>query len=538
MRNLRPLAAALGALLLLAGCAPSGAGSRTSASGSSLTWGVTTEPQCFDPHRSTQQNAFIVIRNYVDSLIGKKPDGTFAPWLARSWKVSDDGTVYTFKLRDDVTFHDGTPFDATAAKANFDYVADPANATDAASLLVNYKRGTAPDPTTFRIELKKPDSSLLESLSSVKLGFLSPASLKKGDRLCNASRDLAGTGPFVLDSYTRGQSVRFRKNPRYDWPPAFTKHRGSAYLDTVTYRFLPEYSTRSGALSSGQVDVIEGVQPLDVPLFKGVKGFRYLTGPSRQTSFTLNVNYARGPGADIRVRRALRDGADLNAVVRAVYRGTVPRAWSNIGPDNPDYDTSLRGSWGNDPKEANRLLDEAGWTGRDSDGYRTKHGKRLTLEVGYPQPYVRDNRDVLIEALQAELRQNIGLDLDLRINTAGEFTEQKAQGDWTIYPNTLNALDAGMELNQVLGSTEFLYANVHGYDRKLDAMIKHALATTDLDQRRPLLARIQQRAVDRAYIVPLFAPHYQIAASDKVHGLGFETQLDAPANPYTVRVGR
>ncbi|WP_438493472.1 ABC transporter substrate-binding protein [Streptomyces asiaticus] len=538
MRDLRPLAAVLIAALLLAGCAPSGAGSRTLSSGTSLTWGVTTEPQCFDPHRSTQQNAFIIIRNYVDSLISKKPDGTFAPWLATRWKISKGGTVYTFRLRDDVTFSDGTRFDAKAAKANLDYVADPANATDAASLLVDYKRSTTPDPRTLRIELKKPDSSLLESFSSVKLGFLSPASLKKGDTLCEASRSLVGTGPFTVDGYTRGQSVRLAKNPRYHWPPGYSKHRGPAYLNTVTYRFLPEYSTRAGALSSGQVDAIEGVQPLDVPLFKGVKGFQYLTGPSRQTSFTLNVNYTRGPGADIRVRRALRDGADLDAVVKAVYRGTVPRAWSDIGPDNSDYDASLKGNWGNDPEKANRLLDEAGWTGRDSEGYRTKHGKRLTLEVGYPQPYVRDNRDVLIEALQAELRQNIGLDLDLKINTAGEFTDQKAHGNWTIYPNTLNPLDAGMELRQVLGSTEFLYGNVRGYDRKLDAMINRALATTDLDKRRPLLARIQRRAVDRAYIVPLFAPHYQIAATDEVHGLGFETQLDSPANNYAIRVGR
>ncbi|AQW46914.1 ABC transporter substrate-binding protein [Streptomyces violaceusniger] len=538
MRDPRRLAAVVIAPLLLAGCGPSGAGSRTSASGTSLTWGVTTEPQCFDPHRSTQQNAFIIIRNYVDSLISKKPDGTFAPWLATRWKISKGGTVYTFRLRDDVTFSDGTRFDAKAAKANLDYVADPANAADAASLLVNYQRGTTPDPHTLRVELKKPDSSLLESFSSVKLGFLSPAALKKGDTLCDASPSLVGTGPFTIDGYTRGQSVRFRKNPRYDWPPGYSEHRGPAYLNTVTYRFLPEYSTRAGALSSGQVDAIEGVQPLDVPLFEDAKGFQYRTGPSRQTSFTLNVNYTRGPGADIRVRRALRDGADLDAVVKAVYRGTVSRAWSNIGPDNSDYDASLKGSWGNDPEKANRLLDEAGWTGRDSDGYRTKRGKRLTLEVGYPQPYVRDNRDVLIEALQAELRQNIGLDLDLKINTAGEFTDQKAHGTWTVYPNTLNPLDAGMELRQVLGSTEFLYGNVRGYDRKLDGMIHRALATTDLDKRRPLLARIQRRAVDRAYIVPLFAPHYQIAATDKVHGLGFETQLDSPANNYAIRVGR
>ncbi|MBP8534611.1 ABC transporter substrate-binding protein [Streptomyces sp. MK37H] len=102
------------------------------------------------------------------------------------------------------------------------------------------------------IELKKPDSSLLESFSSVKLGFLSPASLKKGDTLCDASRSLVGTGPFTIDRYTRGQSVRPAKNPRYDWPPGYSEHRGPAYLNTVTHRFAVALAV--SALRGGRTD--------------------------------------------------------------------------------------------------------------------------------------------------------------------------------------------------------------------------------------------------------------------------------------------
>ncbi|MFX8871854.1 ABC transporter substrate-binding protein, partial [Acinetobacter baumannii] len=92
--------------------------------------------------------------------------------------------------------------------------------------------------------------------------------------------------------------------------------------------------------------------------------------------------------------------------------------------------------WGNDIAGANKLLDEAGWTGRDSEGFRTKDGKRLSIEVGYPQPYVRDNRDILIQGVQASLRKNVGLDLNLRLITAGEYAKNNANGTWTIYPNT------------------------------------------------------------------------------------------------------
>src|SRR3954454_5847109 len=83
-------------------------------SGGALRWGVTTEPSCFDPHYSSQQAAFFVARNYIDSLIAKKPDGSFAPWLATQWTISPDGTEYTFTLRAGVTFHDGERLDAEA----------------------------------------------------------------------------------------------------------------------------------------------------------------------------------------------------------------------------------------------------------------------------------------------------------------------------------------------------------------------------------------------------------------------------------------
>ncbi|MEJ1976987.1 MAG: ABC transporter substrate-binding protein [Acetobacteraceae bacterium] len=500
--------------------------------GGSLTWGVTTEPVCFDPHRSSQQNAFFLIRNFVDSLISKKADGSFAPWLASAWTISPDGREYTFTLRHGVTFTDGAPFDAAAVKANLDWVKDPANTANAGSFLVYYDHADMVSPDTVRIVLRQPDSTLLESLSSVKLGFLSPRILTKNVDLCSGGPAIVGTGPFTFENYRRGQSIVFARNPSYAWAAADAPHQGPAYLDRVTYRFLPEYAVRAGALSSGQVDLIEGVQPTDFNLFKDVPGFQFVTGPSAETSFTLNVNYTQWPADDVRVRRALRDGFDLDALVKSVYLGAFPRAWSIIGPSNPAVAKSLAGTWGNDVAGANKLLDQAGWTGRDEDGFRTKDGKRLRIAVGYPQPYVRDNRDILIQAVQAALRENIGLDLDLRIISAGEYARLNATGTWTIYPNTDNPSDAAMELWDMLGAGGFLYLNVPGRDAVITDLIDQTRLVPDPSRRQPLLDAIQKRAVDQAYIVPLFAPGYQIAAKASVHGLGFEPQLDGPASAY------
>jgi len=145
----RPAATALAlAGLTLAGVAEA---APLAVSGGSLTWGVTTEPVCFDPHRSSQQNAFFLIRNFVDSLIAKKADGSFAPWLAQSWAISPDGRDYTFKLHPGVSFTDGTPFDAAAVKANLDWVKNPANTAAAASFLVFYDHAEVIDPLTVKI---------------------------------------------------------------------------------------------------------------------------------------------------------------------------------------------------------------------------------------------------------------------------------------------------------------------------------------------------------------------------------------------------
>jgi len=506
--------------------------SATPVEGGHLVWGVTTEPVCFDPHRATQTNAYFLARNYVDSLVSKREDGTFAPWLATRWTISPDGRTYTFWLRDDVRFTDGVPFDAAAVKANLDDIADPKKAQNSLAYLQSYERSTVLDPHRIQIRLSQPDSTLLESLSSVQLGMLSPRSLARGDALCGGGKALAGTGPFAFETYRRGQSVTLARNDAYAWPPAWADHSGPAYLDRVTFKFLPENVVRTGALSSGQVDVIEAVQPTDVSAFDGEPGFQYLTGPSSNTAFTLNLNYTRGLLRDVRIRRAIRDGFDLDEVVKSLYLGTMPRAWSNIGPDDADSATELEGTWGNDVDAANAALDAAGWTGRDDEGFRTKDGHRLTIEVGFPDVYIRDYRDVLIQGIQSELKRTTGIDLSLRILTLGEFTAQENNGTWTIYPNTMNPGDTAMMLTQLTGQHGFLYDATTGGDQRLFADLERALRETDPAKRHEQLVSIQKYLIDQAYVVPLYAPKGQLAATTLVHGLGFDPNLDTPASAY------
>jgi len=523
------------AALALTSCAGGTAATNTDdadpVTGGSLTWGVSVEPVCYNPQRSGQQNSFPIIRNFAESLVGKDADGEYTPWLADSWQISEDGLTYDLALREGVTFTDGTVFDAEAVKTNLDFVADPANATAAGTGLTNFAGATVIDANTIELKLETPDAAFLDTLASITTAILSPASLAlEGNDLCAANADLVGTGPFILSDYQAGQEISFTANEDYDSAPGYAAHTGRAYLDEVTYRFLPEATVRTGALSSNQVDIIEGVQVTDTVLFEDQPGYVYETGPSTGTAFSLNINTRIAPAADVRVRQALRDGFDLDALVENQYLGTVQRAFSSIGPDSPFFDEDLVGSWGNDVDGANELLDEAGWNDIDGEGFRTKDGERLTIVVGYPEPYIRDQRDVLLQGVQAQLKENIGLNLDVQSTTSAQFTDELAKSTWTVYPNTLPTSDPSILFRSIFGSEGFLYAKAPEF--ALDDLIAESRATSVASERKAAFDEIQQTVVDDARYIPLYHPVYTVASTDLVHGISFEPTLNSPSSSY------
>ncbi|MET0812517.1 MAG: ABC transporter substrate-binding protein [Microbacterium sp.] len=541
-RGPRAAAIVLVGAFALAGCASNSGGSTPSdaaaepVEGGSLTWGVSVEPVCYNPQRSGQQNSYPIIRNFAESLVGKDATGEYTPWLADSWEISDDETVYTFTLRDDVTFSDDTPLTASVVKDNYDRFIAPDSTLGARVGFAAVSTVEAPDDATVTVTLKQPDAAFLDSVASIGASILAPVSLTAEGDLCQPSDELVGTGPFTVADWQSGQEISFAKRADYAWGPGYAQHQGPAYLDEVTYRYLPEATVRTGALTAGQVDVIENVQVTDTSVFKDVEGFQYLTGPTTGTAFSLNINTRIAPADDERVRQALRDGFDLDALIEGQYLGTVERAYSSVGPDSPYFDEDLVGTWGNDVEGANELLDDAGWTERDSEGYRTKDGQRLTIEVGYPEPYVRDERDVLLQAVKAEVKENIGLNLDVQIITGALFAEQTASGTWSVYPNTLPTGDPSNLFRNIFTSSGFLYAGAPEATGDLDSLVLESRATLDSAARKKALDAVQASVVGDARYIPLYHPVYTVAAKDTVGGISFEPQLDSPASSYDIWV--
>ncbi len=532
-RHIITLSAALIAATAFSG--PSRAEDEKPVSGGKLIWGVETEPATLNPHLNGQDKTKLLLRNSYETLLARTADGGYVPWLAREYKISDDGKTYTFTLRDDVTFSDGQKFNAAAVAANFTALKDASySAGQSAGPVARVSEIKAIDDNTVSFTLKDIYAPFLDYAASLEI--LSPTAFKSA-QLKSGGPEIAGTGPFILKHYTKGQEIHFEKNPTYNWAPANASHQGPAYLDEVTYRFLPESSVRTGALTSGQLDVIEGISGNDASLFKDNPDFTYQTALNTGTPYSLFLNVTWGPTQELNVRKALVAAIDVDAVLKAVYRGERTRAWGITSPiDTQFYDKSIENTYGADPELANRLLDEAGWQERDAEGFRTKDGKRLTIEVIQAQATVRDQRDVLLQALQAQARQNAGIDLAIVFVDAGTYTERRKTGQFGSIANSNTPTDAI--------DIEFHYLPVDkggsiNYSRafapELSQWLHEAAGTLDHQKRFDFYSKLQRFAIlDQAYALPLYEPEDQVAAASHVKGIRFRPFKQMPEGAYDI----
>ncbi|MFE2045077.1 ABC transporter substrate-binding protein [Streptomyces sp. NPDC059477] len=530
-RLARPLAAALAGFLLLTACSSGGgntgdSGSDTPVQGGTLTTAVDTEPVSWDVHASTQDVTAEIQRQVVDSLVAQDADGEFHPWLATTWEVADDYKSYTFELRTDVTFSDGTAFDAAAVKANFDHiVADSTKSLYAVSLLGPYTGTEIVDTHTAKVTFSQPFAPFLQAASTPYLGFYSPETLKTdAAKLASGGPTNVGSGPFLFTSYTKGQSAVLTRNPDYDWAPETATHTGPAHLDKLEFRFLPTASVRSGALTSGQVDVAKAVPPQNVAAVEANSALSLLSRAAPGGNYNLWLNGSLAPFDDQRVREAVQRGINIDQNVETVTFGQYPRAWSPISPTTPNYDKTLEGSWPYDAKLAGQLLDEAGWTARDADGYRTKDGERLTIE--WPVLSIqatREGRDVLGQAAQEDLKK-IGIEVQRPSLDLGTYNTQVYGGKAHIVDMSWPRFSPDvlwLFLNSGSAPAEGGINATFVKDDQLDAWTDEGRATLDEKVHADVYPKVQQRAIDLALVVPMYSQVSQVGTSTAVKGLTF-----------------
>jgi peptide/nickel transport system substrate-binding protein len=386
-RQLFGIGAGVAAALGLVACGTdSGSGSSAggvSVSGGTLTMGIASPPDTLDPGATGLALTLLISMAMFDPLVWWLPDGSggsrFVPGLAESYTVSADASVYTFKLRKDVTFHDGTKFDANAVKATYDHVVDPATKSKSGlGALGPYKETKVLDPYTAQIVFTAPNASFLHQQAAGNFGIASPTALKKYGATGFGSHPV-GSGPFMFSSYAPGSQLTLVKNPAYKWGPAALSTK-PPLLDKLVFRIVTDDSGRYNALQSGQLQIAMNLPPNDIAAAQKTGQYKQLTVQSIGTPLGMPINVTKPPTDDPLVRQAIMYAVDQQKLVSEVLFGVDTPAHTVLTPITPGYSQASAGLYAYDPDKANALLSKAGWT-MGADGVRTKNGKKLALEI-------------------------------------------------------------------------------------------------------------------------------------------------------------
>ena len=480
-----------------------------------LVVGLVAEPVNLDPAQVTDLNSNRVGRRIVETLVTFPDESTqVVPGLAESWTVSKDGLRYTFKLRRNVTFHDGTPFDAEAVKFSIERQINPEHPFNklgkypfANYFFGNVKAVEVVDPQTVEFVLKEPRASFLAILTAGAASVVSPTAVKKLG--ADYALTPVGTGPFKYVSWDRGQRVVLEKNPSY-W-------KFPVKVDRVVFRPIVEDQARLTELMTGTLDLMVGTPPDFVAQLEKSPTITLLKQVGAHVWY-LGVNNQKKPLDDKRVRQAMNYAVNKEAIVRDVLKGTGSLSAGPVLPGTWGADAALK-PYPYDPARARKLLAEAGFP----NGFST------TLWV--PESGSGMQSPVAMSTVIQSNLKAVGINVALQTFEWGAFIAKLRSKDQELFALSWMAgnEDPDMVMYPLLHSSQWtpggpnraLYKN-----ERFDDLLHQARLTTD-DKKRAELYRQAQRIM---YDDPpwIFIDHeIQTAAhSKRVQGFKLHPSFD------------
>ncbi|MBW1933018.1 MAG: hypothetical protein JRI56_08400 [Deltaproteobacteria bacterium] len=474
----------------------------------------------------------MIVANALDTLIAKDPTtGKYYPGLAQAWEISPDNRSVTLYLRKDVTFHDGTPFNAYAVKANFDHIA---NTPDCSGKEAYSKLGVDTvlegyeviDEYTFKITYKKPYARMLENLADPFVGGMhSPAAFEKyGDDY--GVKALVGTGPFKFVEWTGGPQgqVVFERNDAYNWAPAFYDHQGPAYLDGFTVLGVLDSTTRAALIETGQVDMAY-VEPVDFVRLREIPGLKGWL-QSRKGWGDLSVNFENPILRDLRVRQAIAHAIDKEAINNSpVFMGLGEIKYCEFTEALWGSNPSPKEEFGKynlpyDPDRARELLEKAGWKDTDGDGIREAHGVEgvedgTRLHLVDP---VRDYEKAYHEIIQAMLA-DVGIELEVQVYDFSTREKLLFEGKFDVapWPTTAQSFFAFYE---EMHSKSVPFYNIGHYSNSVvDCLLDAAMSITDPDLQREYFRLVAIQILKDLASIPTVKPRNCWILKDRVEGV-------------------
>jgi len=483
--------------LLIAVLLPPGGGAVGQTKGGKILFAARQDIDTLDPHITNRAATRKILIQFLDTLtVINPPDGKVTPGLAESWDVAKDGKSYTFKLRRGVKFHDGTPFDASAVKFTFDRIQEPLGAPGVArSFLGPYDGADVVDPLTVRVRFKQPYAPFLRMAALSPLGPVSPAAVKKAGQ--DFGRAPVGTGAFMVKEWVPKSHVTLVRNPDYNWAPAIAKHKGPAYAEEIVWRFVPEPTTRTAILQTGEVNIAEDLSYADVAGFEKNPDVRILRGVPAGTPWAIYPNVTRFPTSEPAVRRALHHAISKDAIVRVVFDGQSKPALALLQPTTPGAAPLAGELFPYDPARARKILDDAGWK-PGADGIRAKDGKRLLLTWIFGTNNGYEEMAPLVQGMARE----VGIDVQLREQPRAQMYE-----GWRKNENNVGELNWWFPDPSIL-TTNFHTSRLQAFnpprlsDPEIDKLLDQAAASEE-GPRLELYRKIQRMLLEMGAGIPL-----------------------------------
>ena len=414
------------------------------------------------------------------------------PMLATEWKIVND-TTWEFKLRRGVKFHNGEPFTAASVKATIDFALDPATKSHFASAgywgLV--KEVVVVDDYTVRFVTKQPWPNLADSAASPN-SLIMPAKALKELGPAKLAEKPIGTGPFKFVEWKRDERLVLERNPDY-W-------QGPADASRVTFRFIPEFSTRMAALLSGEIDVMKDVPPHAVEAIEKSGRATLRTTVSSRINYLALVNLKPGPMQDVRVRRAMNHAVNVDELIAQVLKGRATKMCGPLAPANVDY--APVECYKHDPARAQALFKEAG-----------VDPAKLSLTLDSPSGRYPLDKDVSL-AIGAQL-QKLGINTNVVVNEWGTHLDKiKNRNTGDMFFLGWGPALHGQGTIEPLFKAEATYSS-YGNNKAIDDKIARAVTVVDAKARAAAYADLQKTVHDEAPWVFLWQQHdlYGVAQS-------------------------
>ena len=420
------------------------------------------------------------MNNFYEPLV-KYQDGEYQPCLATDWTNSDDGLTYTFHLREDVKFNDGTPFNAEAVKLYFDNMKSViGTSSNYGQLDMLTSEITVDDEYTVSFHLTRPYYNVLNDLSMVMPRGILSASAFNEDGSLNSEylmNHTPGTGPYMFESVNdTATEYTFVRNPNY-WGE-------EPDVDSFTVKVIPE--SKVAAMRAGEVDFIIGSDTLDADSYQELSSTEGITGVISDFDFVtefIALNDEVAPLDDINIRKAIQMAIDKESIAQNIYSGLRTEADSVMPTDMPYCEVDVT-TPSYDMDAAIELMDKSGWTDTDGDGIREKDGKKLSFTITYPSTGVYDKVVLFFQDSMKKLGIEITTNpIDLMAFMQQVFTE--GNYEITAYMSYWFPYDPYTFVANMYPSTD--YTDASGI-YSTDPQIAKALATMSEEEAKELIA--------------------------------------------------